>query len=203
VTILTCSLACAAFGAETCINFDDAKAGTLPKSWQSAETGVGKAHWSVERDESAPSPDHVLKQSGEAEFPVCIYQKTELADGFVEAKFKLIDGKEDQAGGIIFRVKNSNNYYIARANALEDSVVLFHTLNGNRQEIKTADIKVTAQKWHKLRAEFRGSQITIFYDGKSVIKTEDSALTGPGKLGLWTKSDSVTVFDDFCFGDLE
>lgn len=199
--ILIWSFASASFAAETCIKFDDAKPGTLPKTWQAAETGIGTAHWSVERDESAPSPTQVLKQSGEAEFPVCIYQKANLADGFVEVKFKLVAGKEDQAGGVIFRVKDSNNYYIARANALEDSVVLFHTINGNRQEIKTADLKVTAQQWHKLRAEFRGPEITLFYDGKQVLKTEDSALKAPGKVGLWTKSDSVTLFDDFCFGN--
>ena len=198
-----CALASAALADETCINFDDAKPGTFPKNWQSAETGIGSAHWSVEKDDSAPSPPQVLKQSGEAEFPVCIYQKASVADGFVEVKLKAVSGKEDQAGGVIFRVKDSNNYYIARANALEDSVVLFHTINGNRQEIKTADLKITAQQWHKLRAEFQGSHILLYFDDKAILKTDDSAISGPGKVGLWTKSDSVTLFDDFCFGDVK
>ncbi len=201
--IVACCLAWPVFADQNCINFDDAKPGTLPKTWQSAETGIGKAHWAVVADDSAPSPAQVLKQSGEAEFPVCIYQKAQLANGFVEVKLKLVSGKEDQAGGVIFRVKDSNNYYIARANALEDSVVLFHTINGNRQEIKTADVKVAAQKWHKLRAEFSGPDITLFFDGKQVLKTEDSSISASGKVGLWTKSDSVTLFDDFCFGDLK
>ena len=201
--ILTCCLAFSARAEETCISFDDAKPGTLPKNWQSAETGIGSAHWSVEKDDSAPSPTQVLKQSGEAEFPICIYQKAKVADGFVEVKFKLVSGKEDQAGGVIFRVKDSNNYYIARANALEDSVVLFHTINGNRQEIKTADLKITARQWHKLRAEFQGPHILLYFDDKAILKTTDSAISGPGKVGLWTKSDSITLFDDFCFGDLK
>jgi hypothetical protein len=157
----------------------------------------------VEKDASAPSPTQVLKQSGEAEFPVCIYQKTELADGFVEVKFKPVAGKEDQAGGVIFRVKDKDDYYIARANALEDNVVLFHTLRGNREQVKSVDTKVAPLQWHKLRVEFRGPHIAVNFDGKKILETDDEALQGKGKIGVWTKADSVTLFDDFCFGELK
>ena len=104
--------------AET-INFDDAKAGAPPPGWKSAVTGSGSAKWSVEQDSSAPSKPNVLKQSGVGTFPICIYESAKLKDGSVEIKFKPIEGKEDQAGGVIWRVQDSNNYYIARANALE------------------------------------------------------------------------------------
>jgi hypothetical protein len=201
--ILTCWLASTAGAAPGCVNFDDAKLGTTPEGWQATETGIGTAHWSVEKDESAPSPTQVLKQSGEAEFPVCIFQRTEMVDGFVEVKFKAVAGKEDQAGGVIFRVKDKDDYYIARANALEDSVVLFHTLRGHREQVKSIDTKVIARQWHKLRAEFLGPHITIYFDDNLVIRADDEALRGSGKIGVWTKADSVTLFDDFCFGKLK
>ena len=203
LVILVCWLAWQARAGQTCVNFDDAKSGDAPDGWQSAETGIGTGHWSVEKDESAPSPTQVLKQSGEAEFPVCIFQKAELADGFVEVKFKPVSGKEDQAGGVIFRVKDKDDYYIARANALEDNVVLFHTLRGHREQVKSIDTKVSSQQWHKLRVEFRGPHITVHFDGTQILETNDEALQGSGKIGVWTKSDSVTLFDDFCFGELK
>ena len=201
--ILACWLTWPAGAGQGCVNFDDAKLGTAPDGWQATETGIGAAHWSVEKDESAPSPSQVLKQSGEAEFPICIFQKAEMADGFVEVKFKPVSGKEDQAGGVIFRVKDKDDYYIARANALEDNVVLFHTLRGHREQVKSVDVKVASQQWHKLRAEFRGPHITLHFDGKQVLETDDAALEGSGKIGVWTKADSVTLFDDFCFGELK
>jgi len=200
---VACGMALVAAAKPGCVAFDDATAGNSPIGWEATETGIGTARWSVERDASAPSPTQVLKQSGEAQFPVCIFQKAEIADGFVEVKFKPVAGKEDQAGGVIFRVKDKDDYYVARANALEDTVELFHTLRGNRQSIKSADIKVSAQQWHRLRTEFRGPHITVYFDGKLMVETNDEALKGPGKVGVWTKSDSVTLFDDFCFGDLK
>jgi 3-keto-disaccharide hydrolase len=186
-----------------CITFDDLKAGTSPAGWEATETGIGTARWIVKKDVSAPSPAQVLEQSGEAQFPVCIYQKAELADGFVEVKFKPMAGLEDQAGGVIFRARDKNDYYVARANALEDTVELFHTLHSHRESVKSADIRVTAQHWHKLRAEFRGPHIKVYFDGKLLLQADDEALKGPGKVGVWTKSDSVTRFDDFCFGRLK
>src|SRR5260370_33852388 len=120
---------CAGFVSDTAlaqtINFHAAKAGGPPAGWTATQTGSGTAKWSVEKDESAPSRPNVLKQSGQATFPVCIKDDTSLKDGFVEVKFNPISGKEDQAGGVIWRAKDSNNYYIARANALEGNVVLY------------------------------------------------------------------------------
>src|SRR5262245_37718720 len=96
--------------AET-INFDNAKTGEPPPGWTATKTGSGTPQWSVELDASAPSQPHVLKPSGEATFPVCLKDDTSLKNGFVEVKFKPVSGKEDQAGGIIWRAKDANNYY--------------------------------------------------------------------------------------------
>src|SRR5437588_10316856 len=102
------------------INFDDLETGAPPPRWTTSKTGKGEPKWEVVADDSAPSKPNVLKQSGEATYPVCIKDDTGLKDGFVEVKFKPISGKEDQAGGVIWRCQDADNYYIARANALEN-----------------------------------------------------------------------------------
>jgi hypothetical protein len=127
--------------AET-VNFDKDKTGAAPEGWQTGVTGKGEPKWTVEADDSAPSKPNVLKQSGEGTYPYCVKKDTALEDGFVEVKFKPVAGKEDQAGGLIWRWKDGDNYYIARANALEDNVTIYHTLNGRRSSFKNADIKV-------------------------------------------------------------
>src|SRR5262245_63857839 len=116
------------------VNFDKSDAGKPPAGWTATQTGTGQAMWAVVPDDSAPSKPNVLKQSGQATYPVCIKDDTSLKNGFVEVKFKPVSGKEDQAGGLVWRAKDSNNYYIARANALEDNVTIYHTVNGRRTE---------------------------------------------------------------------
>lgn len=182
------------------VNFDNFKAGAAPPGWTATQTGSGSAKWSVEKDDSAPSKPNVLKQSGEATFPVCIKNDTNLKDGFVEVKFKPVAGKEDQAGGVIWRVQDANNYYIARANALEDNVTIYHTINGKRVAFKSINTKVTSGVWHTLRVEFRGNKFTVTFDGNKVIEATDESFANAGKVGVWTKADSVTEFDDFQYG---
>src|SRR5215831_17175994 len=144
ITLMTLTL-CMLTGvavAPTTVNFDNFKTGEAPQGWTATKTGTGQAKWTVEKDETAPSQPNVLKQSGQATYPVCIKDDTGLKDGFVQVKFKPISGKEDQAGGVIWRAKDSNNYYIARANALEDNVTIYHTINGRRTEKKRTNMKV-------------------------------------------------------------
>src|SRR6266481_6164933 len=184
--------------AET-VNFDNVQAGKLPPEWTGTNTGKGEAKWLVVADDSAPSKPNVLKQSGEATYPVCLKNDTRVKDGFVEVKFKPISGKEDQAGGVIWRAKDSDNYYIARANALEDNVCIYHTIKGKRSEKKRTNMKVATGAWHTLRVDFSGEHFTVTFDGKKAIEWDDKTFTEPGKVGLWTKADSVTLFDDFTF----
>lgn len=189
----------AASSADT-VTFDNMNAGAAPAGWTATQTGNGSAKWSVEKDDSAPSKPHVLKQSGQATFPVCFKNDTSLKDGFVEVKFKPVSGKEDQAGGVIWRVRDANNYYIARANALENNVTIYHTINGSRVAFKSISTKVTSGAWHTLRVDFAGNKFTVTLDGKKVIETNDESFKEAGKVGVWTKADSVTLFDDFAFG---
>lgn len=182
------------------INFDADSIGLVPLGWSAGVTGRGSFHWTVEADASAPSPTHVLKQSGHGDFPWCVRTGTSLADGYVEVKFKSLAGKDDQAGGVVWRWKNGDNYYVARANALEDNVSLYYTQNGRRNTIKYVDAPVAGNRWHTLRAEFSGKRIRVELDGKTYIEVDDGHIDGAGAVGVWTKADSVTAFDDFRFG---
>jgi len=127
------------------VNFDNLPVGRAPAGWTATRTGTGDAIWTVEKDATAPSQPNVLKQSGQATYPVCIKDDTNLKDGFVEVKFKPISGREDQAGGVVWRAKDPDNYYVARANALEDNVTIYHTINGRRTEKKRANVRVASK----------------------------------------------------------
>ena len=190
------------------INFDDLKTGAPPPGWTATQTGRGEAKWAVIADDTAPSKPNVLKQSGEATFPVCIKDDANLKDGFVEVKFKPVSGNEDQAGGVIWRAKDADNYYICRANANEDNVVLYKTVNGKRSSLDIVgrkggygvQEKVASGQWHTLRVEFEGNLFKASFDGKHLFDVEDKTFTEAGKVGVWTKADSVTLFDDFSYG---
>src|ERR1700687_3604287 len=181
-------------------NFDKDPPGALPAEWVSGVTGRGAPRWTVETDSSAPSAPNVLKQSGSGDFPWCVKKGTSLADGFVAVSYKPISGRDDQAGGVIWRWKDGDNYYIARANALENNVSLYYTENGRRKTIKYVDAPVAGNAWHILRAEFQGTKIRILLDDKPYLTLDDSHIAGPGAVGVWTKADSVTAFDDFSYG---
>ena len=186
-------------GTET-VNFDNMKTGAAPAGWTATQTSSGKAKWTVEKDGSAPSKPNVLKQSGQATFPICFKNDTNIKDGFVEVKFKPVAGREDQAGGVIWRLQDGNNYYIARANALESNVTIYHTIKGKRTEKKRTDMKVASGEWHTLRVDFSGNHFTVAFDGKKAIEWDDETFTEAGMVGVWTKADSVTLFDDFSYG---
>jgi hypothetical protein len=194
-------------GAET-VNFDACKTGSAPPGWTATLTGQGEAKWEVVADETAPSKPNVLKQSGVATYPVCLKNDTSLKDGYVEVKFKPVSGKEDQAGGVIWRCQDKDNYYIARANAAEDNVVLYRTVDGKRSALDIVGNKggygvkekVASGQWHSLRVEFQGNRFKLLFDGKQLFEVEDSTFSEAGKVGLWTKADSVTLFDDFGYG---
>lgn len=184
---------------KTTIDFDKISAGQLPDGWVKGVTGRGSPKWSVEADTTAPSHPNVLKQSGNGTYPWCVKKDVSLKDGYVEVKFKPISGSEDQAGGIIWRWQDGDNYYIARANALEDNVTIYRTVKGIRRAFKSVDMKVVSNQWHTLRVDFAGSQFKVTFDGKAVIEAVDDTFKESGAVGVWTKADSVTLFDDFSF----
>ncbi len=190
------------------VAFNDAKPGGLPPPWIGTQTGKGEAKWSVEKDPDAAGNTCVLKQSGQADYPVCIKDGVSLKNGYVEVRFKPVSGKEDQAGGLIWRVQDKDNYYVCRANALEDNVVLYKTVAGKRSALDIVGRKggygvkapVAPAQWHILRVEFKDGRFGVILDGKRLFEVEDSTFRNAGKAGMWTKADSVTLFNDFSYG---
>lgn len=189
----------AGFATSQTTNFYLDPVGQPPAGWQCGVTGSGSPKWTVERDPTAPSPPNVLRQSGSGDFPWFVKVGTSLANGFVEVRFKPISGREDQAGGLVWRWKDGGNCYVARANALENNVSLYYTQKGNRRTLKYVDAPVPANVWHLLRVEFVDARIKVLLDGKLAIEQQDANFTGSGAVGVLTKADSVTAFDDFSY----
>lgn len=177
--------------------FDQEPAGQAPAHWACGATGRGSPQWAVAADPTAPSRPNVLQQSGTAAFAWCVLRDSAVQDGAVQVRFKAISGKQDQAAGLVWRFKDGENYYVARANALEGNVSLYYTERGIRKTLKYVDAPVPRGQWHALRVEFQGSRIRVLLDGRAYIELNDRHIEGSGRIGVWTKADSVTAFDDF------
>jgi Domain of Unknown Function (DUF1080) len=189
--------------------FESKQTGVTPEGWTATLTGSGNPKWTVESDETAPSKSKVIKQSGRATYPLLLKNDTSIKDGFIEVKFKAVAGAQDRAAGVVWRAKDANNYYVARANALEDNFVLYKTVNGSRSPLDIVgrkggygvSVPVPAGIWHSLRIDFKGSRFTASFNGKQMFEVEDSTFADAGKVGLWTKADSVTLFDEMTYGE--
>lgn len=191
------------------INFDNDKIGDAPKDFTAALTGQGKAGvWVVMKDAASPEHKNVLAQTDadatSYRFPLCVYEKLTAKDADISVKFKPVSGNKDQAAGVIWRCRDKDNYYIARANALENNVVLYKVQNGKREDLplkgegRTYGKKTTVPKnqWSELRVTAKGNLFTVYLNGQKLFEVEDGAFAEAGKVGLWTKADSVTYFND-------
>jgi hypothetical protein len=195
--------------ADNIARFEADTVGATPKGWTGTCTGRGDPKWTIEHDQTAPSKLKILKQSGRATYPLLLKDDTGVKDGFIEAKFKAVAGSEDRAAGLVWRARDANNYYVVRANALEDNVVLYKTVNGTRSPLDIVgrkggygvDISVPANQWLGLRADFSGNRFRVLYNGKQLFEVEDSTFSDAGKVGLWTKADSVTLFDEIIYAE--
>jgi hypothetical protein len=191
------------------IRFEADAIGAVPDGWTSTCTGAGEPRWSVEQEATAPSKSKVVKQSGQGKFPLLLLEDTAVRDGFIQAKFKALAGSQDRAAGLVWRARDANNYYVVRANALEDNVVLYKTVAGVRSPIDIVgrkgaygvDISVPANEWLDLGVTFHGSNFKVTYMGRPIFEVEDTTFGEAGMFGLWTKADSVTLFDDVTYGD--
>jgi Domain of Unknown Function (DUF1080) len=188
-------------GKQFAYNFDNDMAAQLPAKFHSAKTGSGtQEKWAVTADPTAPSRPNVVTQTStdqtDYRFPLLISDEGSFQDLDLSVKFKAVSGRIDRAGGLVFRLKDPNNYYIVRANALENNYRLYRVVNGRRSQFAGANLKVTSGDWHELRVEAVGNKITCYYDGSKKIEANDDTFKDVGKVGLWTKADSVTSFDD-------
>jgi len=194
--------------AESAVTFETDAVGGVPKGWTATKTGRGDPKWTIEQDQTAPSKSKIVKQSGTATYPLLLKDDTRIQDGIVEIMFKAIAGSEDRAAGIVWRASDANNYYVVRANALEDNVVLYKTVAGVRSPLDIVGRKggygvkvpVPANEWLSLRVEFDGGRFRVRYNGQHLFEVEDATFRDAGKIGLWTKADSVTLFDKVRYG---
>ncbi len=182
-------------------SFDKDPVGKIPAGFQSDRTGQGTVgEWIVEAVADAPSKPQAVKQastdSTDYRFPVLVASEGRAVDGSVSVRFKPVSGRVDQAGGLVFRYRDKDNYYLTRANALEDNVRLYYVKNGSRKQFAGWNGKVGSGAWHELKAAYRGNHFVIFFDGKQIIEATDETFKDAGSVGLWTKADSVTLFDD-------
>ncbi len=193
------------------VRFDEQKTGGLPSGWRAAITHEGALpNWAIVSDESAPSQPNAFAQlssePARAQFPLALFEGASLENGEIEVKFKPVSGEVDRAAGLVWRYRDENNYYIVRANALEDNVVLYKVEGGKRTSLAPkgtpagtygVDREVPAGRWSALKVVVEGSKFTVLFDGEKLFDVEDGTFTGAGRVGLWTKADSVTYFDDF------
>ena len=197
------------------INFDKDGTGKPPKDFFTELTGKGKpGNWIVVQNPTAQSKPNVLAQTDMDKtgyrFPLCIYNKFYAKDVDLKVKFMALKGKGDQGAGLVWKYSDRNNYYVVRANALEDNVVLYRVINGKREDLavkgkgKTYGVmeKVSSKQWHELRCVAKGSLFTIYFDGKNIFQVEDKTFGNAGKIGLWTKADSYIIFDDLEFSEI-
>jgi 3-keto-disaccharide hydrolase len=194
--------------ADNTVGFQADAVGVSPKGWTATSTGKGNPKWTIEHDQTAPSRSKIIKQSGQAPYPVLLKDNSSIKDGFIAIKFKAISGSEDRAAGLVWRARDADNYYVVRANALEDNVVRYKTVNGSRSSLDIVgrkggygiDVPVPANQWHDLRIDFSGDRFKVLYNGKELFEVEDTTFRDAGKVGLWTKADSVSLFDQINYG---
>lgn len=204
VLALTTGMAMAADDKIRHADFEATSVGSVPKGWTVAKTGKGEGSvWKVVEDKKAPKGSKVLAQIAEGPtglFNLCVcddvnYQKVE-----VSVAFKAVAGKIDQGGGVVWRYQDSNNYYISRYNPLEKNLRAYKVIDGKRQQLATAeDLDVKSGEWHTLRVEHDNKdEIEVYLNGKKLITLDkETTINKPGKVGLWTKADAQTYFDDF------
>lgn len=182
--------------------FDEDAAGHVPKGWLIDETNPTEelAEWSIMADSTAPSPPNVMALTGsrnyDGTYNVAITENTSYKDLDLAVRVKAVSGVEDQGGGPIWRCLDKDNYYICRFNPLESNYRVYCVKGGRRRQLQSARLELEAGRWYELRIVMIGSHITCFLDGEPMLEVVDETFTESGRVGLWTKADAVTSFDD-------
>jgi hypothetical protein len=203
VLALSAVVALAADDKVRTLTFAKADLGKVPVGWKADKTGEGEGSvWKVVADDTAPSKGgYALAQAAEGPgslFNLCVASDTDYKDVEVSVSFKAIKGKNDQGGGVVWRYQDAKNYYICRMNPLEDNFRVYKVVDGKRsKEFQNAEVKVPAGEWHKIKVTQSGEKIECFLDGKKLLDVKDDSIIKSGKVGLWTKADAQTYFDEF------
>ena len=189
----------------TSFDFERFTTGELPSGWSQFYTGQGGTDWKVTNDNGNKVMAQLFSENPNGHFNMVVNDQIQAKDMELTVRLKGISGKEDQGGGFVWRFIDKNNHYIVRANPLEDNVVLYKMENGKRTDLpligkgKTYGVEVPPMglTWHTLKLEVKGNLFTVYMDNVELFKVEDSTFPEAGKVGLWTKADAVTYFDDF------
>jgi hypothetical protein len=182
-------------------DFDREQPSTLPGEFSIGTLFDGRpaGNWQVLATERAKSPPHVLAQlmakGAEHAYKVTLVKGTVASDLTLQVSFLPIQGNADMGGGLIWRAADDRNYYLARANPLEQNIRVYRVVKGIRHLLENFNQTITVKQWHTLRVTHQGCRVNIFYDDKQVFDLCDKTFHA-GMIGLWTKSDAVTYFDD-------
>lgn len=190
--------------ADTTISFDNDEVGEMPAGWSNYLTGKGKlGKWGVRQDQDNKVLVQASQENFGYHFDVIVWEESNYRDLQLSVKFKGVEGKEDQGGGPVRRYQDADNYYIARANPLENNFRVYKVVNGNRKQLASARIKIPSAEWHTIFIKMVGNHIECFYDGQKYLDVTDDTFKSSGKIGLWTKADAVTYFDDLQIGKIQ
>jgi hypothetical protein len=182
--------------------FDDAVAGQVPAGFRLAEAGgMGTpATWAVVADLSAPSQPHAFgiteSKNTKKTYNLAIVESTRYGDVDLQVMVKAGTGQLNQGGGLLWRFRDVDTYYVARWDPLEDNAYIYVVQGGARTALAKLDIELDTESWHALRVVAEGSRIQLYIDDQPVLAAQNAELTEPGMIGLWTKSDAATLFDD-------
>jgi hypothetical protein len=193
--------------AATQVDIANMQPGLAPPGFAFQRTGSGETgDWRVVADSTAAGQRAIAQTSKDTtdyRFPLAIYQPVSARNVDVVLRFKPVGGTVDQAGGIAVRLTTPDDYYVVRANALEDNVRFYRVVRGRREQLNGANTKVATGQWHTLGLHAEGDRFTVSFDGKPLFSAEDKTFAGPGKVALWTKADSVTHFDKISITPLD
>jgi hypothetical protein len=184
------------------INFDSGQIGKAPAGWSVVTSNRGSApRWEIRKDQTAPTQPYVLAQLSSDpaanRAPLAILDSLSLRDGDVSVRIKPVAGRQDPGGGLVWRYRDENNYYLVRANVTQNTVAVDKVENGRRIAL-VAGVKhdILFNTWSILKVSARGNRFQIYVDHRRILEGEDNSFTA-GKVGLCTMADSVTYFDDF------
>jgi hypothetical protein len=200
--LLTSALAAEGSGKAIVLGFGGKASDAPPKGWTAAKTGKGEGSvWKVVADDTAPSKvGFVLAQTAagpDRMFNLCVAGDANYKNLEMSVAFKAVRGDSDRGGGLVWRYQDADNYYVARMNPLEDNFRFYKVVNGKRTQLATKDdIKIPSGEWHTITISQVGDHITCSLDGTKYLDVKDDTFTTAGKVGLWTKADAQTLFDE-------
>ena len=190
--------------AEFSITFDSCATDTIPAGWFSAVTGNNKpGHWKVIPNQENKVVGQTSYEGSGYLFNLLVSEKPVLKNLILSVNLKAISGKEDQGGGLVWRYQDNDNYYVARANPLENNFRLYKVTNGNRKKLESYSLPVTSGMWHSIVISHNSDTIKCHFDNQLFLQRVDSSINKAGKTGLWTKADAVTYFDNFQLENLD